>query len=67
MADHLLLDNQLVCSFLGKTNFYHSQHPLVACSSLSGGEPYELSAFHISMSNAVALVQVMLSCVSKTS
>lgn len=31
--DHLVLDGQLVCSFLGKT-FSHSQHPLVASSSL---------------------------------
>ena len=33
-ADHLILDNQLVCASLGKTYFSHSQHSLVACSSL---------------------------------
>lgn len=33
-ADHLVLDNQLVCASLGKTYFSNFQHSLVACTSL---------------------------------
>lgn len=36
-ADHLALGNQLLC-FPGENYFSCSQHPRVACSSLSGTE-----------------------------
>lgn len=58
-ADHLVLDNQLVCSSMGKTISATLSIPylsIVLCIRLRS---HELSPFHVSMSTGFVLVKFM--------
>lgn len=45
-ADHLVFNNRLACSFLGKT-FSHPRHSMVACSSLCRVEASPCPLWHV--------------------
>lgn len=54
------MDNQSLCSSLGRTIFFCSQHSLVAYSSLHRLRPLELFSNHVSKFIVVALIQLVI-------